>query len=465
MKKLFVILSYCIFYAFAANAQGWMELGTGVHSLNANYRIGAIATDTGGIVYAAGGFTNSDTIYTGRRYVAKWDGVNWHELGTGLNSLNANGFIVSICVDKFHNVYAGGLFRNSSGKCYVAKWDGSRWSELGTGSNALNANNWIISVCSDNLGNIYAAGYFTDSLTDTTGNVYVAKWDGSRWSKLGASTAYSLGQNSVFNSVITDSLGNVYTAGYFTHSTSSYASVIKWDGASWSQLGSGPFSLNTTGGTKAMCLGVGGKVYTAGTFQNPAGKVYLAEWDGANWSEIGAGGNELNKDGFIASICNDSKNNIYVGVNDTGGFVTMWNGLGWVNLDTGSNGLKPNAEIWALNSDKSDNIYSAGDFTDSVSKYSGSPYVAKLKTNALSVNIINDMIKAVEVYPNPTTGQVNIEIDDRLIGSHFSFSDCTGKVLISGHLKAKTSNINIGIFPAGIYFLKINDIAYKIEKQ
>ena len=65
-----------------------------------------------------------------------------------------------------------GFFTNSGGNYYVAKWNGSAWSELG-GLNALAANGFINSVFSDAAGNIYAGGNFTNS----SFNNYVAEYN------------------------------------------------------------------------------------------------------------------------------------------------------------------------------------------------------------------------------------------------------------------------------------------------
>jgi hypothetical protein len=101
---------------------------------------------------------------------------SWSELG-GQNGLATNYTINSVCSDASGNIYAGGYFTNSSGNKYVAKYNGSSWSELG-GLNGLAANHWIHSVCNKASGNIYAAGEFTNS----SGNSYVAKYNGSAWS-------------------------------------------------------------------------------------------------------------------------------------------------------------------------------------------------------------------------------------------------------------------------------------------
>src|SRR6187549_3404137 len=82
--------------------------------------------------------------------------AQWNEL-VGLNGLVGVPYIYSVCADASGNIYTGGWFTNSAGNEYVAKWNGTAWSELG-GLNGLAANFSISSICSDASGNIYAGG-------------------------------------------------------------------------------------------------------------------------------------------------------------------------------------------------------------------------------------------------------------------------------------------------------------------
>jgi hypothetical protein len=178
-----------------------------LNALAADSTIWSICSDAAGNIYAAGTFTNPG----GGKYVAKWNGTAWSEVG-GLNALAANDWIMSICSDTLGNIYAAGYFTNSGGKKYVAKWNGTAWSEAG-GLNGLAANDAILSIYKDATGNIYAAGFFTNP----SGNHYVAKWNGTAWSELGGLNG--LAANGLINSVYCDKAGNIYAGGSFTNSS------------------------------------------------------------------------------------------------------------------------------------------------------------------------------------------------------------------------------------------------------
>ena len=123
---------------------------------------------------------------------------------------------------EFYN-YAGFTTYN-----YVALWNGTLWSELGANSpNHLHANNIITSICSDISGNIYAAGWFTDS-SGTHGHQYVAKWDGSNWGALGTgANALNPAYPNPINALLCDANQNIYAGGIFTDSLG-YAFVAKY---------------------------------------------------------------------------------------------------------------------------------------------------------------------------------------------------------------------------------------------
>ena len=197
----------------------WNEVGglntlSNLFSISYSSIIHSICKDGNGNIYAAGDFRNS----SGKTFVAKWDKTTntWSELG-GLNALATNNTIFSICCDALGNIYAAGIFTNSFGKMFVAKWDKTTntWSELG-GLNALAANNNIMSVCSDKFGNIYTCGAFHNS----RGKFYVAKWDGTSWSSMGH-------LNNQIWSLFSDANGNVYCGGSFTN-TKGKQYVAKW---------------------------------------------------------------------------------------------------------------------------------------------------------------------------------------------------------------------------------------------
>ncbi len=301
--------------------------------------------------------------------------AQWNELG-GSNSSTFDNQVKSICTDNDGNIYAAGVFTNTSGKYYVAKWNGSTWSELG-GTNALGANYHILALCTDPNGNIYAAGRFTNGPNGITGSRYVAKWNGNSWSELvGLDTIFDI------NCLCSDSNGNIYAAGDFSSSTGHHY-VAKWNGTSWSALG-GFESLGANSYIYALyCDKTNNDIYVGGQFSNNFGKKYVAKWNGINWSELG-GANSLGANEVIESITGDNYGNIYAAgfftngpdINTSKRYVAVWDGNSWSELG-GYNSLSANFDIRSLCVDPFGSVYAAGEFTNGINASYGNKYVAK----------------------------------------------------------------------------------------
>lgn len=316
-------------YVAKLNSKSWSELGaSSILAINKNAL--SICTDAGGNMYAAGNFFNKDLSGNPYYYVGKWNGSTWLEL-PGLDTLESQenyggpgsaSKIYSIHCDAAGNIYAG-CNSSSYSDYYVAKWNGSQWTRLGNPYD-FSPSGIITGICSDAAGNIYAAGDFLNS----NDNYYVAKWDGTSWTELGGLDA--LAANGKINSITCDAAGIIYAAGEFTNSNWNYY-VAKWDGTSWSELG-GVDALAANYYINTICTDKMGKIYAAGSFSNSSGNYYVAQWDGTSWSELG-GVDALAANSDINVITTDTAGNIYA----TGSFynsmdkyfIAKWDGTIW----------------------------------------------------------------------------------------------------------------------------------------
>ncbi len=155
--------------------------GSGPNGVNGFIK--AIAVDGNGNVYVGGDFNLVGNLPV--RGIAKWDGVNWHPLGDGLD-----GRVEALTWDGIHGwLYAGGYFKNicRTADCSaqtptkgIARWDpggAGNWHPLGYGVNGI-----VNALALDETGNLYAGGNFTTicSNADCSGGPTVnriAKWN------------------------------------------------------------------------------------------------------------------------------------------------------------------------------------------------------------------------------------------------------------------------------------------------
>lgn len=74
----------------------------------------------------------------------------------------------------------------------------------------------------------------------------------------------------------------------------------------------------------------------------------------------------------------------------------------------------------------------------------------------------------INIYPNPATNQINVQINQSLIGSSFAITDQIGKTVLSGKLNTEKSTIEIGDLSGGIYLFSIGNNAkqtFKVIKK
>jgi hypothetical protein len=305
----------------------------------------------------------ANTTYYVRTYAINSAGTSYgNEVSfTTLGAFTLNDQIYSLTSDATGNLYSAGRFTNTSGKMYVGKWNNITWSELGT----LNANSNILSIITDGSNNIYAGGVFTNS----SGKYYVAKCNGTTWSELG-----TLNANASIKTLAKDASNNIYAGGLFTN-ISGKRYVAKWNGTTWSEVG----SLNANNDINTITTDNSGNIYAAGAFTNSSGKRYIAKWNGAAWSEVGNVATALDADKDIQTLVCDASNNVYSAgyFLNTNGKVAKWNGSIWSQMGAGIGTIilpiDGGGSIDDLIFDNAGNLYAGG----KVKNASGKNFVAK----------------------------------------------------------------------------------------
>ncbi|HKP51562.1 MAG TPA: S-layer homology domain-containing protein [Chloroflexia bacterium] len=134
----------------------WNLLGEWTNN-GTNDRVFDIKLD-GTDVYVGGDFTSAAGVSANS--IARWDGSQWYPLGSGITGATPPGSVSGLAING-QDVFAGGYFTTAGGvsASNIAKWDGSQWHTLGTG-----VNDYIDDVAvwrSGEAVDVYVGGNFT----------------------------------------------------------------------------------------------------------------------------------------------------------------------------------------------------------------------------------------------------------------------------------------------------------------
>ena len=256
-----------------------------------------------GIVRALAVFDdgNGPALYAGGDYgghVARWNGSSWSMLANGPST--PHGLSVFVRAMAVHDdgsgpaLYVGGAFWNAGGAHAgnIARWNGTSWSSLATGVGSVDSEVYALSVFDDGNGPaLYAGGDFTTA-SGTDAN-RVARWDGSSWSALGS--GLSNGVRAL--TTIDDGGGSALVAGgYFTSAGGGSANrLARWDGSSWTAFGGGLTGQTNGVANVRSCAvfddGSGPALIVGGHFKAAGAALVsdIAAWDGSDWRALGDG--------------------------------------------------------------------------------------------------------------------------------------------------------------------------------
>lgn len=424
----------------------WEEVGT-VGPLNANGAINDIhISQMWNSIFVGGNFKNLDNYY----YVAYLSSTDkWKEIYASNGPLQANNSIYTIASDINDNVYIGGMF-TEGGDYIIALYEQTTDTFVILGNKPFNG--YIRTMIIDASGNLYAAGAFKNNQNQ----YYVAKWDGNSFSELGTG-ANALNPNGEIKCLAVDNAGNVYAAGFFTSAPNKY-NVMKWNGSSWSEVG----VLNANNYINDIAVDAAGNLYAAGGFTAPGSIAYIAKWDGTNWIQPGNPG----FNNYVFDLEVDRNNNLYAAgafknANNKA-FVAKWNGSTWTEVG-GNNSLAPNDDILTVAIDLDDNVYAAGYFTNANGYY----YVAKYTIPATGVKE-TEQPRVIKTFPNPFNNFIEVKFEESNfdINNKIEVLDVTGRSIYlqmglqNGQHKIDTQNWDAGFYVIRAY--NSNDTATSI---
>ncbi|MEM1179990.1 MAG: hypothetical protein AAGM22_16735 [Acidobacteriota bacterium] len=286
----------------------------------------------GPALYVGGRFETSDDVVTGS--LARWNGSAWEAVPGAPPDIEA---LVIFDDGTGPTLYAGVPYPPG-----VFRWEAPVWqpAELGVAGPSTSVK--AFAVYDDGSGSaLYAGGEFTSAGGEAASNI--ARWDGVSWSPLGSGTGGPIHALAVHD----DGRGQrLFAGGLFEFISGDPATngLAAWDGASWSAVGAGlngfvrTFEIFSNGGDSPVLIAGGnfGPVGGAGPF--------TAAWNGVAWSELGNG-----PGGEVRSLARftDGNDDVLLAVTGIGTHsVKRWDGAAWTSLGGDLEGAHPRVIIY-----------------------------------------------------------------------------------------------------------------------
>jgi hypothetical protein len=379
------------------NGTSWSAPGTeGYNGVNIGVRALSVFD---GDLFAGGSFLSLDGTY--ENCIAAWNGSHWSAVGTQGDGIpqSIQIYPAVYAMRVFDNgsgpaLYVSGTFQVIGGQplASIAKWSGASWSSLGSG---FVGDAFCMEVYDDGSGQaLYVGGGFPSA--GGLSNQVIAKWDGATLSALG--TGLTGDYSEVVRSLLSfdDGTGTaLYAAGTFTAAGGiAVPGIARWNGTNWSAVGSGVRTNNdfVCGALTAFDDGSGPALYVAtAEWTNPGGEI--AKWNGTSWSELGSGlsggkGPPSANVSAMAAFVDESGPALYVAGSFTsaGGIpvqhIAKWNGRAWSALGVPGDGIPGIVAAMTVFDDGSGPaLYVIGSFhlaghvaAESIAKWSGTTW-------------------------------------------------------------------------------------------
>lgn len=426
MKKIFLLIISTLIFGFVSTAQ-WVQVGEDIDGALAGDLSGfSVSLSSDGSTVAIGallyGLAGHVRIYQNNNGI--WTQLGQEIIGEGENDQSS--FSVSLSNDG--GIVAIGAWKNEgangaiSGHVRVYKNNGGAWVQVGEdidGEAAADESGRSVSLNSDGtIVAISAPG--NDGNGIASGHVRVYQNISDVWTQLGDDIDGEFALDQSGSSVSLSSDGFTLAVGAYPHVPGGHVRIFHFDGA-WIQVGEdidGESGNDAFGGS--VSLSSDGSIVAIGAWMNGAANGHARIYQNVNgtWIQLGAdidGETSGDHFGWAVSLSSDG-NTVAIGAPDHGsnpfdvGHVRIfqYNNSVWTQLGEDING-----EAASDHSGKSVSISGDGSIVaigahnnDGSGNNAGHVRIYTMGV----VGISEIYLPSISIHPNPTTGQIHIDL-------------------------------------------------------
>jgi len=480
MKKTYLLCSIS-FLTLTAQAQ-WLQKGVDIDGEEAQEYSGrSISMSSDGNTLAVGAPYNDGTATnSGHVRIYEWSGAAWTQKGADIDgeaAADISGWSISMSSDG--NTIAIGAEENdgsatSSGHVRIYEWSGTAWAQKGAdidGEAAYDFSSRSISMSAD--GNTVAIGAPGNDETGLfAGHVRIYEWSGTAWTQKGIDIDGEAANDQSGHSVSMSSDGNTVAIGAIyndgTATNAGHVRVYEWSGTAWTQKGSdiNGEAMNDQGGhsvsmsSDGNTLAIGAPYNDGGGIE--AGHVRVYEWSGTAWSQKGAdinGEAAGDQSGYAVSMSSDGST-VLIGAPYSDGAaidaghirVYKWIGTAWTQKGVDIDGEAADDQSGysvAISSD-GHSVAIGAIYNDGTGIWAGHVRVYSFSTVGI---IENEFDNGLLLYPNPTEGDLSIDLGSTYETVTLTLTDINGKLIRSNaYNNCQLLDMRLKE-PAGIYLL------------
>ncbi len=483
----FVTLLFFSIIVLSGTSQEWLQLGDQIIGTNTGDYLGYhVAMSSDGYTVAAGAYGH-DTEFedAGAARVFTWNGSNWFQKGNDfLGSAIDDELGYSVALSDDGNIVAIGATEDDdselkTGYAQIYTWSGNTWEQMGetlTGDNAYDR--FGTNICLSSDGSIVAVASRNGPNGEESGSITIYEWTGSSWIQKGSKINGDDINYYFGNSMSLSADGNIIAAGSVWGGPfeSGMARILQWNGSEWIQKGSDLFgevhgdmfgksvSLSDDGNT----IAVGARNYDETALEQGQVKVY--SWSGTDWDQLGNSVVGLEEYGYLGwSVCLSADGESFItgapgvqGQPTNKGLAKIfgWDGSSWEQMGSDIVGTAENNRSgWsvAMNSDGGMVLIGCPWFAGS----SWGEGQLRIFTYGYVDIIEHDFGSSFQIYPNPATDYVNIDLDGVYHDVNITITNLSGQ-LISSFSYELIDVIRIDLeVPDGVYLIDVKTKAGK----
>ncbi len=459
MKKIFYI--FVFFFPIMGFAQQSWYKSSPLDYMWKN--VGNIGFTTGWATYTSLAFSFSD----GQPYVAytdntnsnkanlmKFDGNEWVNVGDSNFSAGSWAAYTSLAFSpkdgQPYVAYEDCCYGVDSGKATVMKFDGINWINVGNAGFSIGNEVDYINLAFSPLDSLpyvaFSSWWYWFKAT-------VMKFNGTNWVNVG-NAGFSTAEADWVCFAFSPS-GEPYVAykdwALINNYVSYKATVMKFDGTSWVNVGNARFS-DGEADNLSIAFSPSGQPYVAYADDGNSEKATVMKFDGSNWVNVGNAG--FTPHGvYTTSIAFSPTGEPYIAYEDwtyTGKAIVMkFDGTNWVYVGSPTGFSAGNTDFTSLAFSPFGQPYVA--YMD----YANSAKATVMRYDSVFAGINEPKESTFSLYPNPAFTQLTIETLQTQTQSQLSIMNLNGQQLITRQLTESKTQIDISNLPSGVYFVRL----------